>query len=1679
MYKTFTIKAFFTAVILVWAGLTAGTTQAQQVYGNEWIDYSKTYHKLQVVETGLYKLDYAYLQQLGLESVNPQHLQLFRRGKEVPIYVAGEADGRLDPQDYMEFYGERNDGALDEELYKNPAHQVHQLYSMYTDTAAYFLTVNPAGGNKRMREVNPSPNGLTPEPYHWQKALLLRTTNYSMGRYYGQSSNNMPWMDAGEGFFSTISTVAKTLTFELSGISNVEASGSSPKLELVTVGPNVGSHKFDVNVVGTTTRTLGNIEYGDYGVSKTTHQLQLSDLNIANGKFTFQFVPQAVNGKLAAVGLAYARLVYPQRSIFGGSAMHFYTDSLRSGPLYYEFAQASSSTVAYDVTMGDDIVRIAGHVKDGSKGFVINSQKSSHKVLLANSNAPLVPVAKTLVTFRNIEPDKHNYIIVTNKALMKQVGGSSLPAPKEYAAYRNSVAGGGYDTLLVFIDDLVDQFHFGEFSSNSIRRFASFMKASSREKHLLIIGSGIEIHRVNFRDKAARSLDLVPTFGVPASDMMFSTDFRNNNYVHSMPTGRVFARTPSEVIYYLNKVKEYDAAPEGVEWRKNVLHLGGGKSAAEINTYTRYIKTYTDMAKGPLLGANVIEKTRKNLSDVVESIDISKEVNEGLSLITFFGHSSPGLTDLNIGYPSIPSSNYRNKGKYPVILVNGCNIGNSYVGTSMGTERSLGEDWLNTPDKGAIAFIAHVATGYDYYLHEYSVAFYEAGLTDEAFQGKTLGQVQQEVSRRVIERAKYRGTSDFAVSMALEYVLQGDPAVHLYNPSKPDFLIKENSFYLKDASGNNASALADTIVLEFDVKNLGKAITDSIYLSVKRTFPDNQFAVYDSVKIGPIYNQNRAAIKLPNSGPSIAGMNIFEVKLDSPELIEELNEDNNSLTYQRFLSSNNLATVYPLKYSIVSNTNVTLAVQSLVAKESRGVVFEIDTSATFNSPWRKSATAEKASFATWDVNLINSKSDSIVYFWRARFNTYSIGEDTLWVKNSFRHIPEVDAGWSQSHKGQFTEARAEAFKPLDQGTGKWEFKEVRKFLSLITVGGDIKFTNPPYGLYIDGYEEISWQCGYPTTNTIPRLYMVVFNDVTLEAVTNLGGTAGCRATPYLFDTNNLNTAANRAKIKRFIDAVPEGYHVAIMSVHNVPFDAFPEDAKAALRSIGSKLVDGLKTGDPFVIVGRKGAAPGTAQERTFSREEAEREGGTPRAAQSAELNLTLESHRQSGTITSTIIGPALKWGSLHHDIKPYAGGDDKYKLSLIGINTAGEEVMLVDEVNARNFDISHIDAKQYPNLKLSAFLSDATMRTAPQLKEWFILYDPVPEGVIRPDLVKASSEELTQLAGRGTLTVPMAFQNVTSTAFTDSLTVEVVFSGSGISSTTSRFKIKPVGPNETVYFNHTLATSELDGDYRISFYVNPRLILEQEYSNNIYEVDFGVKSRLHPIMDVAFDGIHILDGDIVSPSPLISVTVKDENRHVFLQDPSKMSVVLIDGEQVQKEINLVNNPEVTYTPATETNDFKLEYKPAKLPDGSYTLQVRATDAVGKESGVSPYKIGFKVVGESSISNFYPFPNPFSTKTNFIFTITGGTIPENIKIQILTVTGKVVKEIMKEELGPLRIGNNKTEYAWDGTDMYGDKLANGVYLYRVVMTRGEEEMKHRHTFGDGAFKNGYGKLYILR
>src|SRR5687767_2972837 len=152
--------------ILLLFFISCGLIAYSQPYNNEWIDYSKTYYKFKVGSTGLYRISQASLASIGLGATAAEHFQLWRNGNQVPLYTS-VATGTLGSGDYIEFWGEKNDGKPDKELYKHPGFQMSDKFSLQTDTAAFFLTVNTAGINLRLVNTlnNIAGNVLSPEPY--------------------------------------------------------------------------------------------------------------------------------------------------------------------------------------------------------------------------------------------------------------------------------------------------------------------------------------------------------------------------------------------------------------------------------------------------------------------------------------------------------------------------------------------------------------------------------------------------------------------------------------------------------------------------------------------------------------------------------------------------------------------------------------------------------------------------------------------------------------------------------------------------------------------------------------------------------------------------------------------------------------------------------------------------------------------------------------------------------------------------------------------------------------------------------------------------------------------------------------------------------------------------------------------------------------------------------------------------------------------------------------------------------------------------------------------------------------------------------------------------------------------------------------------------------------------------
>ncbi|HSI89509.1 MAG TPA: hypothetical protein VK927_00260, partial [Adhaeribacter sp.] len=255
--------------VLVLLGLVLGAftfpanAQTTQTFGNEWINYSQQYYKIKIARTGIYRLTAADLAAAGISNVNSEKFQLIRRGQEVAIHVSGQPGQPLGTNDYIEFFGERNDGKLDTKHYKDPSFQIHTHYSLYTDTAAYFLTWGTANG-KRMQVKTSNPAGLTPEPRVYREALRLKLHQYIAGTGQ-QTQSKTSWGDRSEGFAST-AFGARTDT--VSGLNLLETSGRKPQLEILVVDSYFpAAHvAFHIMPPNGSIRVLTNSQTGPTGV---------------------------------------------------------------------------------------------------------------------------------------------------------------------------------------------------------------------------------------------------------------------------------------------------------------------------------------------------------------------------------------------------------------------------------------------------------------------------------------------------------------------------------------------------------------------------------------------------------------------------------------------------------------------------------------------------------------------------------------------------------------------------------------------------------------------------------------------------------------------------------------------------------------------------------------------------------------------------------------------------------------------------------------------------------------------------------------------------------------------------------------------------------------------------------------------------------------------------------------------------------------------------------------------------------------------------------------------------------------------------------------------------------------------------------------------------------------------
>ncbi|MCB9361502.1 MAG: type IX secretion system sortase PorU [Flavobacteriales bacterium] len=115
-----------------------------------------------------------------------------------------------------------------------------------------------------------------------------------------------------------------------------------------------------------------------------------------------------------------------------------------------------------------------------------------------------------------------------------------------------------------------------------------------------------------------------------------------------------------------------------------------------------------------------------------------------------------------------------------------------------------------------------------------------------------------------------------------------------------------------------------------------------------------------------------------------------------------------------------------------------------------------------------------------------------------------------------------------------------------------------------------------------------------------------------------------------------------------------------------------------------------------------------------------------------------------------------------------------------------------------------------------------------------------------------------------------------------------------------------------------------------------------------------------------------------------------------------------------------------------------------LEEGRHKLTLKVWDVYNNSREVTTEFVVQKAK-DIVIDRVYNYPNPFTTHTEFWFEHNQANKQMYAQIQIFTVSGKLVKTLEKNITNE---GFRSTSITWDGLDEYGDRLAKGVYVYRL-------------------------------
>ncbi len=541
--------------------------------------------KLGVNKEGWYRIKQQDLVAAGLSAnVDARNLQLYVDGAQVPIIVNGELDGKLDPSDSIEFYG-------------------LGLNSAATSTHVYWLV---AGGQNGARIKATKTAGGLNAPGSFAAAVERKDrTLYFAGLRNGDAEN----------FFGPV--VGSTAVDQSLTLTNVASSSlSQATLAVYLQGVTLTPHQARVTLNGV---AVGTVSFNGQERGKASFPIAQSQLR--EGVNTVQLIAQGGSADISLMDTV--RVSYTHTLTADSNQLRAV---VKAGQPVTIGGFTSSDVRVMDVTDVSSPQELTGTI-GGSKSnssITLTPPGIGTRSLLAFTGARAMSATAKANAPSNWHEKglQHDYVVITTQELKGSLG--PLKALRESQ---------GLSVAVVDVEDLYDEFSYGNKSPQSIKDFLRFTRDNWRRLPRFVVFAGDSSYDpknyLGYGDS-----DLVPTklydsaYMEAASDDWF-VDFQGTG-LPDIASGRLPARNAAESAALVGKIVSYESST-GSNSVLLTADLNDGYNFAGVMAALR-----------PLVpgGMQVQEVVRGSGDDATVKSQILAAINQGKTIVNYNGHGS-------------------------------------------------------------------------------------------------------------------------------------------------------------------------------------------------------------------------------------------------------------------------------------------------------------------------------------------------------------------------------------------------------------------------------------------------------------------------------------------------------------------------------------------------------------------------------------------------------------------------------------------------------------------------------------------------------------------------------------------------------------------------------------------------------------------------------------------------------------------------------------------------------------------------------------------------------------------------------------------------------------------------------------------------------------------------------